>query len=128
MVSVAGHIVEFNQSGFLLVECVNLQIVLVQNDVVGSVVSKYVRVHVLQQSLIAFVNEMSTSGQLVDLDVSLRSVDNQIALIDNPIIDPVHLQLNKIFSPQPLHHISRAFSIKLHVRVERAPTIDLPQP
>ena len=62
MMSVTGHIVELNQSGFFLVVGVHLQVVLVQNDVVGSLVSEDVRIHILQQSLIAYVILMVLLG------------------------------------------------------------------
>ena len=106
MMSVTCHIVELNKSGFFLIVGVHLQVVLVQNDIVGSIVSEDVRVHILQQCIVAFVKNNGTSSQLVDLDVSFRSVDNQVTLINNPVIYPIHLQLDKIFSSQPLHHIS----------------------
>ena len=67
MVSVTCHIVELNQGGFLLVVGVHLQVVLMQNDVVCSLVSEDVRVHILQQGLITFVILMVLLGSSLTL-------------------------------------------------------------
>lgn len=51
---VAGDVVELDQSGLLLVEGMHLQIVLMQQDLVGSIMGEDVRVDLSEQDLIIY--------------------------------------------------------------------------
>ena len=103
--SVTSHIVKLNQSSLLLVVGMNLKVMLVKNDIVGSIMSENIRIDILQKSLVVFDKIWVTSSQLHQSDVSLRSIDNQIALVDHSVVYPVDFKLYQIFSSQSLHHV-----------------------
>ena len=83
----------------------NLKVMLVKNDIVGSIMSENIRIDILQKSLVVFDKIWVTSSQLHQSDVSLRSIDNQIALVDHSVVYPVDFKLYQIFSSQSLHHV-----------------------
>ena len=103
--SVTSHIVKLNQSSLLLVVGMNLKVMLVKNDIIGSIMSENIRIDILQKSLVVFDKIWVTSSQLHQSDVSLRSIDNQIALVDHSVVYPVDFKLYQIFSSQSLHHV-----------------------
>ena len=57
--SVTSHIVKLNQSSLLLVVGMNLKVMLVKNDIVGSIMSENIRIDILQKSLVVFDKYMS---------------------------------------------------------------------
>ena len=62
MVSIAGHVVELNQSGFLFVEGVHLQVVFMQDDVICSVVFEDARVDFFQEVVAALIKSEVPRG------------------------------------------------------------------